>query len=162
LIAYARDELQKNGDDLVSSKHGRLTLWATRRDPTVVGFFVDDRTFMLGAGGWGARMAELAGKTAPGDSAAPNLALVRLVERVAGAHAGRAAAIVPDETRRSLAAQPGLAEAAKINTLSASIDFGKGMDATLIADVATADAARALATKATESVRDAKRNPQVL
>ena len=32
----------------------------------------------------------------------------------------------------------------------------------MIADVATADAARALATKVTESLRDAKRNPQVL
>ena len=32
----------------------------------------------------------------------------------------------------------------------------------LIADVATADAARSLATKVTESLRDAKRNPQVL
>ena len=36
------------------------------------------------------------------------------------------------------------------------------MEAKLIADVATADAARSLATKVTESLRDAKRNPQVL
>ena len=56
----------------------------------------------------------------------------------------------------------GFAEAATINTLSAAIDFGKGLEATLIADVATPDAARALATKVTESLRDAKRNPQVL
>jgi hypothetical protein len=162
LVAYARDELQKSGDDLVSSKHGRLTLWASRRDPTVVGFFADDRTFMLGAGGWGARMAELADKASPADSAATNLELVHLVERVAGAHAIWGAAIVPAETRRSLAAQPRLSEAATINTLSASIDFGKGVDASLIADVATPDAATALATKVTESLRDAKRNPQVL
>ena len=69
---------------------------------------------------------------------------------------------MPAETRRTLAAQPGLADAATINTLSAAIDFDKGAEAMLIADTATADAARALATKVTESLRDAKRNPQVL
>jgi hypothetical protein len=162
LIAYARDELQKSGDDLVSRKHGRLTLWSSKRDPAVVGFFIDDRTFALGAGSWGARMAELADKNNPGDSAATNLELVHLVERAAGTHAFWGAAMVPAETRRSLAAQPGFAEAATIDTLSASIDFGKGVEARLLADVATADAARALATKVTESLRDAKRNPQVL
>jgi len=162
LVAYVRDQMQKNGDDLVSNKHGRFTLWSSRKDPTVVGFFVDDRTFALGAGGWGARMADLADKTNPGDSAATNLELVRLVERVAGAHAIWGAAIVPAETRRSLGAQPGLGDAAAVNTLSATIDFGKGLDAKLIADVATAEGARGLATKVTESLRDAKRNPQVL
>ena len=162
LIAYARDELQKNGDDLVATKHGRLTLWSSKRDPNVAGFFIDEQTFALGAGSWGARMAQLAANTNPSDSAATNLELVHLVERAAGTHALWAAAMVPAETRRSLASQPGFAEAATINTLSAAIDFGKGMEATLIADVATPDAARALATKVTEALRDAKRNPQVL
>ena len=162
LVAYARDELQKKGDDLVANKRGPLTLWSSKRDPTVVGFFIDERTFALGAGGWGARMADLAGKTNPGDSAVTNLELVRLVERAAGTHAIWGAALVPDETRRSLSAQPGLAEAGTISTLSVAIDFGKGLEAALIADMATADAARALATKATSALRDAKRNPQVL
>jgi len=162
LVAYARDELQKTGDDLLATKRGRLTLWSSKRDPAVVGFFIDERTFALGAGTWGARMADLADKTNPGDSAATNLQLVHLVERAAGTHAMWAAAIVPAETKRSLAAQPGLAEAASIDTLSAAIDFGQGAQATLIADVANPDAARALATKVTESLRDAKRNPQVL
>jgi hypothetical protein len=107
-------------------------------------------------------MADLADKNNPSDSAATNLELVHLVERAAGTHAIWGAAMVPAETRRSLAAQPGFSEAATINTLSAAIDFGKGMEATLIADVATPDAARALATKVTEALRDAKRNPQVL
>jgi hypothetical protein len=162
LVAYARDELQKSGDDLIATKRGRLTLWSSRRDPSLVGFFVDERTFALGAGGWGARMADLVDKSNPGDSAATNLELVRLVERAAGTHAIWGAAIVPAETRASLAAQPGLAEAATINTLSAAIDFGKGAEAVLVADVATPDAARVLASKVTASLRDAKRNPQVL
>ena len=68
LVAYVRDELQKNGDDLVASKRGRFTLWSSKRDPALVGFFVDERTFALGAGSWGARMAELADKTNPAKS----------------------------------------------------------------------------------------------
>ena len=162
LVAFARDSLQKNGDDLIATKRGRLTLWSSKRDPAVVGFFIDDRTFALGAGTWGTRMADLVEQTNAADSAATNLELVRLVERAAGTHAIWGAAIVPAETRKTLAAQPGLADAATINTLSAAIDFGKGAEAVLIADTATADAARALATKVTESLRDAKRNPQVL
>jgi hypothetical protein len=162
LVAYARDELQKSGDDLVSQKRGRLTLWSSKRDPTVAGFFIDEHTFALGAGGWGARMADLVDKNNPSDSAATNLELVHLVERAAGTHALWGAAIVPAETRRTLAAQPGLADAATINTLSAAIDFDKGAQAVLIADVATADAARSLASKVTEALRDAKRNPTVL
>jgi hypothetical protein len=73
LVAYARDQLQKNGDDLVATKHGRFTLWSSRRDPAVVGFFVDNQTFVLGGGSWGPRMAELADTARPGDSAATNL-----------------------------------------------------------------------------------------
>jgi len=162
LVSYARDELLKKGDDLMATKHGRLMLWSSKRDPSVVGFFPDDHTFALGAGTWATRMADLVDRGSAADSAATNLELVRLVERAAGTHAIWGAAIVPAETRKTLAAQPGLADAATINTLSAAIDFGKGAEAMLIADVATPDAARALATKVTESLRDAKRNPQVL
>jgi hypothetical protein len=162
LVAYARDELQKKGDDLTATKRGRLTLWSPKSDPSVAGFFVDERTFVLGAGGWGARMADLVNNANPGDSAATNLELVRLVERAAGKHTIWGAAIVPAETRRSLAMRPDVAEAGTINTLSAAIDFGKGLEAQLIADVATPEAATALARKVTESLRDAKRDPRVL
>jgi hypothetical protein len=163
LVAYVRDQLHKKGGDLTSEKRGRLTLWSPRGESSgLSGFFIDERTFALGAGGWGARMADLVNKTNPGDSAATNLELVHLVERAAGTHAIWGAALVPAETRRQLAAQPGLAEAATINTLSVAIDFAKGLEASLIADLATADAARTLATKVAASLRDAKRNPQVL
>ena len=101
-------------------------LWSSKRDPALAGFFIDEHTFALGAGGWGARMADLVNQTNPSDSAATNLELVRLVERAAGTHAIWGAAIVPADTRRSLAAQPGLSEAATINTMSAAIDFGQG------------------------------------
>jgi len=162
LVAYVRDELQKTGDDLVPTAHGKYVLWSTKRDPSVAGFFVDGQTFALGAGGWAPRMADLAETARPGDSAATNLDLTHLVERAAGAHAIWAAAIVPEAARRNLAADPRYAAAASVLTLSVGIDLGKGMEAVVLADLATADGARALAAKATEAVRDAKRNAQVL
>ena len=162
LVAYARDELQKSGDDLVATKRGRFTLWSSRRDPAVSGFFIDKQTFVLGGGSWGQRMADLADTARPGDSAATNLDLVHLVERAAASHAIWGAALVPEETRRTLAADPQLGEAASISTLYGGIDLGKGLEAELKADVATAAGAKSLASKVTESLRDAKRNPQVL
>jgi hypothetical protein len=162
LVAYARDQLQKSGDDLVSTKRGRFTLWSSRRDPTVAGFFVDRQTFVLGGGGWGEKMADLAESPRPSDSAATNVDLVRLVERAAGDHAIWAAAIVPEATRRELAADPASAAAAGVLTMSAGIDLGKGVEGVLLADLATAADAQTLATRATEALRDAKRNAQVL
>jgi len=162
LIAYARDQLQKSGDDLVAKPHGRFTLWSSRRDPTVAGFFVDRQTFVLGGGGWGEKMADLAETPRPSDSAATNVDLVRLVERAAGTHAIWAAAIVPEATRRELAADPASAAAAGVLTMSAGIDLGQGIEGVLLADVATAADAQTLATRATEALRDAKRNAQVL
>jgi hypothetical protein len=128
----------------------------------VVGFFIDSQTFVLGGGSWGPRMAELADTARPGDSAATNLDLVHLVERAAASHAIWGAALVPEETRRTLAADPKFGEAASISTLYGGVDLGKGLEAELKAEVATAAGAKSLASKVTESLRDAKRNPQVL
>src|SRR6185437_2549990 len=137
LVAYVRDQLQKSGDDLTATPHGRFTLWASKRDPDVVGFFIDRQTFALGAGGWGPKMADLAESARPVDSAATDVDLTNLVEW--------AAAIVPESTRKSLSADPQFADAASILTLSAGIDLGKGLDAHLLADLATAAAAKSLA-----------------
>jgi hypothetical protein len=161
LVAYARDQLQKKGDDLVSTQHGRFTLWAARRQPDVAGFFLDEHTFVLGAGGWAPRLADLAETAKPGDSAATNIDLGRLVER-ASDHALWAAAIVPTETRRKLGADPQLAGAASLTNLVVGIDLPAGLDALVVGDVATPADAQALATKMQETLRDAKRNAQIL
>jgi hypothetical protein len=162
LVAYVRDQLQKSGDDLVATPHGRFTLWSSKRDPDLVGFFIDAQTFALGAGGWGPKMADLAESARPVDSAATDVDLVNLVERAAGSHALWAAALVPESTRKSLASDPQFSEAASILTLSAAVDLGRGLEAQLLADLATAAEAKSLALKVTEALRDAKRNPQVL
>ncbi len=162
LVAYVRDQLQKSGDDLTATPHGRLTLWSSRRDPDLVGFFLDDQTLVLGAGGWGPKMADLAETARPGDSAATDLDLVNLVERAAHDHDIWAAAIVPDATRKSLSADPKFADAANVQTLSAGLNLGKGLEAVLHADLTTAAQARALADHVTASLGDAKKNPEVL
>jgi len=162
LVAYVRDSLQKTGDDLVAAPHGRFTLWSTKKDPGLAGFFIDTHTFALGGGGWATRIADLAENPRPGDSAATNLELASLVERAAGSHAIWAVAIVGDAVRRTLAGQPDAVAAAGVRTLSAAIDLGRGLEAVMLADLATPEDARTLAERATSALRDAKRNPQVL
>jgi hypothetical protein len=161
LVAYARDQLQKNGDDLVATSHGRFKLWAARGKPDVAGFFVDEHTFVLGAGGWAPRLADLAESARPGDSAATNIDVARLTSR-AGEHALWAAAIVPAETRRSLAADPRFGSAATLVDLVVGIDLPRGLDAVVVGEVATARDAEALVAKMQETLRDAKRNASIL
>ena len=164
LVAYARDELRKGGDDLVGTAHGSHTLWSSRRDPDIAGFFLDARTFVLGAGGWAPRMADLANAATAraSDSAATNLDLVRMAEQAAGAHAIWGAAIVPEETRRKLRQEPRFANAAAVQTLALGLDVGRGLEAVLLAEVETAPDAQGLARKVQETLRDAKKNAQVL
>jgi hypothetical protein len=161
LVGYAREQLQKKGDDLVSATHGRFTLWSARGKPDVAGFFLDEHTFVLGAGGWGPRLADLAETARPGDSAATNIDLGRLVERAVD-HAIWAAAIVPGEMRRKLQSDPQLALAASLTNVVVGIDLPGGLDAVVVGDVATPADAQTLATKMQETLRDAKRSAQVL
>jgi hypothetical protein len=170
LIAYARDQLQKKSrgerggqpDDLQASTRGRFTLWSATSDPGTAGFFVDDRTFVLGAGGWATQMADLAGGASPGDSAETNLELVQLSERVAANHPLWAAAIVPPETRQMLAAEGGFKSAASVERMAAGVELGRGLDALLFADLSSKAEAQALAKRTTDFLREGKRNAEVL
>jgi hypothetical protein len=161
LVAYVRDQLQKKGDDLVSTPRGHFRLWSTRGKPDVAGFFIDERTFVLGAGGWAPRLADLAETAHPGDSAATNIDLTRLASR-ADEHALWAAAIIPAETRRALDADPQTRAAASLVNLVVGIDLGKGLSALVEGDVGTAADAQALVAKLQDTLRDAKRSAQVL
>lgn len=161
LVAYVRDQVGKQGDDLFSFRRAGRTLWATRREPTTAGFFVDARTFVLGAGGWAEKMADLsADPNAKGASANPTL--VHLVEQAGPARAVWAVALVPAATRAALAADPTVPGAAGVNRLSLGIDIGTGVDAKLVADLATHAEAEAMAQQVRDAVVTAKRSPQVL
>lgn len=161
LVAYVRDQVAKQGDDLFSFRRAGRTLWATRKQPTMAAFFADDRTLVLGAGGWAEKMAESGqGRGPSGAEANPELA--HLVERAGIDNPLWAAAIVPAATRAALAADPNLASGAGVNRLALGVGLGTGLHAKLAADLSTRDQAQALATQVTDAVRAAKQSPQVL
>ncbi|MEO7669028.1 MAG: hypothetical protein ABIW57_06795 [Polyangia bacterium] len=172
LVAYARDQVAKQGDDLFSFRRDGRTLWATRKQPTVAGFFADDRTFVFGAGGWAEKMAALGGSALSG--AEQNPQLVHLVERarvdrstsppVSGLVSPPlwAAAIVPADTRAALASDPALASGGGITRLALGVDIAGGLRTHLVADLGTRPQAEAMAAQVTDAVRAARRSPQVL
>ncbi len=162
LVAYVRDTLQKDGDDLVAKPHGRRTLWAARKDPSLAGFFLDGRTLVIGGGGWAARMADLADGAPASGSAETNLELVQLCERAAAGHAIWAAAIVPVELRRQLQQDPRFESAASVTRMALGIGLGTGLEATFTADLADPSEAKVLVAKVSETVQGAKRDPRVL
>jgi hypothetical protein len=174
LVAYARDQVAKQGDDLFSFRRDGRTLWATRKQPTVAGFFADERTFVFGAGGWAEKMAALGGSAVSG--AEQNPQLVHLVERArVGTSTSTststsppaspplwAAAIVPAATRAALATDPALTSGGGITRLALGVDIVGGLRAHLVADLGTRDQAEAMAAQVTDAVRAARRSPQVL
>lgn len=160
LVAYVRDQVAKEGDDLFSFRRDGRTLWATRKQPTVAGFFADERTFVFGAGGWAEKMAEL-GRRAPAP-AEQNQPLVHLVERAGVTNPLWAAAIVPAATRALLASDPALASGGGITRLALGVDVGSGLQANLVADLGTRQQAETMTSQVTEAIRAAKRSPQVL
>jgi hypothetical protein len=162
LIAYVRDALQKDGDDLVPTTRGRRTLWAARKDPALAGFFLDGRTLVVGGGGWATRMADLSDGAPASGSAETNLELVQLCERASARHAIWAAAIVPGDLRRQLEHDPRFASAASVTHMALGIDFGAGLDAVVSADLTDAKEAQALVGKVNETLQGAKRDPRVL
>ncbi len=162
LVAYVRDSLQKDGDDLVAKPHGRRTLWTTRKDPSLAGFFLDGRTLVIGGGGWAARMADLADGAPASGSAETNLELVQLCEHAAAGHAIWAGAIVPVEVRRQLQQDPRFESAASVTRMSLGIGLGTGLEAAFTADLADPSEAKVLVAKVSETVQGAKRDPRVL
>ena len=162
LVAYVRDTLQNDGDDLVAKPHGRRTLWTTRKDPSLAGFFLDGRTLVIGGGGWAARMADLADGAPASGSAETNLELVELCARAAAGHAIWAGAIVPVELRRQLQQDPRFESAASVTRMSLGIGLGTGLEAAFTADLADPSEAKVLVAKVSETVQGAKRDPRVL
>lgn len=161
LIAYVRDQVAKQGDDLFSFRRAGRTMWATRREPTTAGFFADDRTFVLGTAGWAEKMVELS--RAPGPSGAEtNLPLVHLVERAGVTNPIWAAAIVPAATRALLAADPAVSSGAGVSRLALGIEIATGLHAKLVADLATRQQADAMTNQVGDAIRAAKQSPQVL
>jgi hypothetical protein len=165
LIAYVREQVTDQGDDVFSFRRAGRTLWATRREPTTAGFFIGDGTLVFGAGGWAEKMAELSGAPAssgPTRSATTNAPLVHLVERAGPARALWAAAIVPAATRAALAADPHVPAAASVERMALGVDIGAGVDVRLISDVATHAEAEEMTRQVGAALLAGKRSPQVM
>jgi len=132
LIAYVRDALQKDGDDLVPTPRGPNLLWAARKDPTLAGFFLDEGTLVIGGGGWAEKMADLAAARASARGAAmppsaeTDKELLELCQRAAAGHAIWAAAIVPAQLRRQLERDPRFAGASGVMRMALGIDLRAG------------------------------------
>jgi hypothetical protein len=173
LVAYARDQVSKTGDDLFSFRRSGRVLWAAHRAPTTAVFFAGEGTLVVGAGGWAERMAELsegsparAGETTTAATTPPgaeaNLELVHLIERAGSNRPLVAVAIVPASTRASLAADPGLSVAAGVSRLALSLDGDEATDVLLTADLATREQALRMVEHIDAAVRAAKASPRVL
>jgi len=162
LIAYARDQVKKQGDDdLLSFRRGGYTLWATRREPTTSGFFPDRGTFVLGAGGWAEKIVTLL-PASPPVGAETNQDLVHLVERAGPTRPVWAVAVVPASIRASLAADPRFATVAGVSRLALGIDVDAGLEAHLFVDLATHEQAETFAHEIADTIRTAKKDPRVL
>jgi hypothetical protein len=169
LVAYAREEGEPRGLKIEARPHEGRTLWVGGPDGTA-GFFVGKTRFVLGAGGWAEAMADLAdgrsgspgGDGGPGGSAAQDPELSHLVGRIDPARALWFAAVVPLDLRRALVADPARDSAASVTRMAAAVDLGPGLTAELVADLSNAADARALVARIQTTVREAKRNAQVL
>jgi hypothetical protein len=162
LVAYAREEAAARGLRIEASALAGRTLWATSGPERTGGFFVGNRRFVLGGGGWAELMAGLTeGRPRP-PSAADNQELARLCGRIDRTRAVWFAAIIPVDVRRMLMDDPQHDSAASVTRLAAAIDLGPGLKADLVADLSNAADARVLVQRIQASAHEAKRNAQVL
>ncbi|HET6279839.1 MAG TPA: hypothetical protein VFH73_02700, partial [Polyangia bacterium] len=59
-------------------------------------------------------------------------------------------------------AEPRFKSAASVTRMAAGLDVAGGLDAIVVADLATSEDATTLAGQVTQSLRDAKKNPEIL
>jgi hypothetical protein len=163
LLTYARDQAKLRGAELQPREHAGYTLWHTGSPDKTAGFFLDRRRFVLAGGGWAEKMADLAraggGQTASAES---NLMLLRLVERLGVRRAVWMAALVPDETRQRLRADPRFGAQASVMRFGAGLDLGPGLRAEVDAELSNTGDAQALVDKFDTFLRAARKSPQAL
>lgn len=158
LEAYVRG-LQKNGENLVATKRGSLTLWSLRDTFGAAAFFADPRTLLIGTGGWAERMADLSRGAPAEESAAGNADLAKLRARVQG-HPIWIAGQLPGDLRLALEKDADLRGLASAAAVTVTIDMDERVSANLAADLATPDAADATAEAVATWLVNARRRRQ--
>jgi hypothetical protein len=162
LVAFARGEGAARGIKIEARRHGRRTLYTSGGPARAAGFFVGSTRFVLGGGGWAEALADLAEGVAGVPSAADNAELAHLVGRIDPGRALWFGALVPLDVRKMLMADPKLDSASSVTRLAAAADLGPGLTAELVADLSNAADARTLVERIQTTVRESKRNAQVL
>jgi hypothetical protein len=163
LLTYARDQAKLRDTELDPRPHGGYTLWQTREPGGVAGFFAGPGRFVLAGGGWAQSMATLAaGPASAGQSAESNPMLLRLVERLGVRRSIWMAALVPDETRSRLRADPRFGPQASVMRFGAGIDLGPGLRGELDAELSNSGDARALIERFEAFLRAARKSPEAL
>lgn len=163
LVPYAQEQAGQRGGKLVARTRAGRQLWGV--PDGAAGFFSDERTFLLGGGGWADAMADLsAGLGGAGSSAADDPELVRLCERAGVGHAIWAAAVVPEETRRMLLADAGASPdvSSSVMRLAAGLNLGPGLTGSLVAELGSEQDARQLVARVERFLREARQSPQAL
>ena len=161
LVAYVRDALQKDGDDLVPTIHGRRTLWAARKDPALAGFFLDARTLVdrrRRLGGADGRPRPTA-PPVPAAAPRPTSSCCSCASGPPPVTRSGPPRIVPAELRHQLERDPRFESAASVTRMSLGIGLGAGLDAAFTADLADPSEAKVLVAKCR---RDACRGPSAI
>jgi hypothetical protein len=145
LVAHVREKMRQRGAELVSSAHGSRALWSERGSLGTSAFFLDDRTLVLGSGGWAERMAELADRPSSAATAETNAPLVALCKRVAPRY--------PIWVADGRGHRWGELD---IQRGTVGVELGGGLHAALTVDVADRAKADALVAKAKKSMAEAR------
>ena len=163
LLTYARDQARLRGTELKPRAHGPHTLWETGGPGRVAGFFAGKGRFVLAGGGWAETMSQLAAEPSrAGAGAESNTTLLRLVERLGTARSIWMAALVPEQTRAQLRADPRFGTQASVMRFGLGLDLGPGLKGELDAELSNGDDARALVDRFQTFLRAARKSPEAL
>jgi hypothetical protein len=151
LLSHLRATKGKDAD-LVATRRGTRTLWSTRKVPEAGAIFLDDRTLLIGHGGWVERMADLADGVASARPAASNGELVRALAGIAG-HAVSGVSLEPGSLERFSTervirkSDAGDGDPLRIRRATWTVDAGQKIVGHLDAELADAAGAKALAER---------------
>ena len=144
LIAYAREQLAADGDELIARKHGKRTIWSARKRPDIAGVFLDGGTLVLATPGWAERIVDLAGGGSGARSAASNPELVAACAQVSASPLWAAGAL-PDEARQVLQDDLDLRSIASMKRATIAVDLAEALVAKATVDFGEAAQADELA-----------------
>jgi hypothetical protein len=151
LIAYAHERLAGEGDELVSRKRGKRTLWSARKQSHTTGLFLDDRTLVLATPEWAERIADLADDPSGAKSAASNPELAAACAEVSASLLW-GAGVPPDEARRYLEGDFRLRAIGSLRRVTLAVDLAQAFVAKLAVDFADAAQADQLAEELAELI----------